>query len=152
MRREAYDELVKDHGEDPEWVESGDFVHYRDNATLKLILEHAWAQLDPPRKVPQTMRKQDVFDAIQSLPEFAGPASDDDEAGSEASDDENGDGDGGGNELGDGGAEGRAEDLGAGQVRGGGASGAGPGSGSTGGRAAGGGARIPRSTPSEYRR
>ena len=152
VRREAYDELVEDHRVDPEWVESGDFVHYRTHATLKLILEHAWGKLNPPRKVPKNMKKHDVIDAIQSLPEFAGPPGDDDEAGPGDGDDENGDGDGDGNELGDGGGEGRAEDLGADQARGGGASGPGPGSGSTGGRGAGGSARPPRSTPSAYRR
>jgi hypothetical protein len=150
--KEAYDALVGDHEDDPEWVESGDFVLYRTIVVLKLILEHAWAQMDPPRKVPQGMKKQAVIDAIQSLPAFAGPARDDDESGSEASDDENGDGDDDGNEFGDVGGEGRAEDLGAGQAHGGGASGAGPGSGSTGGRAAGVRARIPRSTPSTFRR
>jgi len=150
--KEAYNALVADHREDSEWVESGDFVHYRTGGDLKLILEHAWAQMDPPQKVPQTMRKHDVIDAIQRLPEFAGPARDDDEPGPGDGDEENGNGDDDGNELGDGGGEGRAEDLGAGQARRGGASGAGPGSVSTGGRAEDGCARPHRSTPSTFRR
>jgi hypothetical protein len=109
-------------------------------------------QLDPSRKVTQGMRKQYVLAAIQSLPEFAGPLRDDDEQGPGDGDDENGDGVDNGNELGDGGDERRAEDLGTGQARGRGASGAGPESRSTGGRAERGGARPHRSTSSVFRR
>lgn len=104
-----------------------DFLLYRTSAELKLILEHAWAQLDPPRKFPQGLRKHDAVDAIQSLSEFAGPLRVDHEPDRGDGDDENGDDDG--NDLGDGGGEGRAEDLGAGQARGGGASGGSPRSG-----------------------
>ena len=43
---------------DPEWVKSRNFVLQE----LKLILEHAWAQLTTPKKLSQHMKKDDKDD------------------------------------------------------------------------------------------
>ncbi len=52
---------------DVDRVKSRDFVYCRELPTLKQILEHAWEQQIPSKKVPQIMRKDDVIHEIQKL-------------------------------------------------------------------------------------
>ena len=51
--KEAYDALVGDHEDDPEWVESGDFVLYRTIVVLKLILDTRGRRWTRPGRSPK---------------------------------------------------------------------------------------------------